>query len=551
MNEALVGIKTANWATVAVRRRVLVIAHNVTTVTRLLDVLPAFENDFRVQVVFTCAKDPFQHGLRELLDTVGVAVIPWAEAERYEFDLVVTASHHGGIADMTGPKVILSHGIGYTKYSPGNRKPETGNRKPETGNRKPETGNRQIFGLSPQWLLYDGEPIAESFILSHTAQLDLLTETVPAAAEKAVVAGDPCYDRILAGLPYRERYREALGSGDRKVVLTSSTWWSNALLGSWPDFLRTLLAALPIDEFQVLAVVHPNVRHGHSPWQLNTWLADCVRSGLVVLSEVDDWQAGLAAADLIVGDHGSVTGYGAALGKPTALAAFGDDDVAPGTAISALGETAPRLDRRRPLLPQVRSILDEYRPGDFAGVAELVTSVPGESLQRLRGVFYRVLGLSEPTNEIPLGPPPAPRLAILPSHRVAAEVHHETDRAGRLVRLTRYPAELRRGAEADPHLSCPDDHPLRSIRSGASVLTGTNVVAGLRAGVVGAVLGEGKSVVTAPSGRRVELSGPGPVEVHASVVRAWLDDGHPLEELAPSITVELGSGRYGLDVTLR
>lgn len=535
MNEALIGIKTANWATVAVRRRVLVIAHNVTTVTRLLEVLPAFENDFRVQVVFTCAEDPFRHGLRELLDTLGMAVIPWGEAKRYEFDLVVTASHHGGIGDVTGPKVILSHGIGYTKYSPVNR----------------ESGNRQIFGLSPQWLLYDGEPIAEAYVLSHTAQLDLLTETVPAAAEKAVVAGDPCYDRILAGLPYRDRYREALGSGDRKVVLTSSTWWSNALLGSWPDFLRTLLAALPLDEFQVLAVVHPNVRHGHSPWQLNTWLADCVRSGLVLLSEVDDWQAGLAAADLIVGDHGSVTGYGAALGKPTALAAFGDDDVAPGTAISVLGETAPRLDRRRPLLDQVRRVLDEYRPDDFAGVAELVTSVPGESLQRLRGVFYRLLGLSEPANEIPLGPAPAPRLPILPSHRVAAEVHHETDRAGRLVRLTRYPAELRRGTGTDPHLSCPDDHPLRSIRSGASVLTGANVVAGLRAGAVGAVLEAGRSVVTTPSGQQIELTGPGPTEVHASVVRAWLDDGHPLEELAPSITVELGLSRYRLDVTLR
>lgn len=535
MNEALIGIKTANWATVAVSRRVLVIAHNVTTVSRLLDVLPAFENDFRVQVVFTCAEDPFQHGLRELLDTLGMAVIPWADAKRYAFDLVVTASHHGGITDVTGPKVILSHGIGYTKYSPGNRK----------------SGNRQIFGLSSQWLLYDGEPTADAFILSHATQLDLLTETVPAAAEKAVVAGDPCYDRILASVPYRERYRQALGSGDRKVVLTSSTWWSNALLGSWPDFLRNLLAALPLDEFQVLAVVHPNIRHGHSPWQLNTWLADSIRSGLIILSEVDDWQVGLAAADLIVGDHGSVTGYGAALAKPTALAAFGDDDVASGTAISVLGETAPRLDQRRPLLPQVRRVLDEYRPDDFAGVAELVTSMPGESLQRLRDIFYQLLGLSTPANEIPLGPVPVPRVTPSPSHLIATDVHHKIDRMERIVRLIRYPAELRRETEANQHLSCPDDHPIRSIRSCASVLTGTGAVAGLHEGVISAVLGAERSVVTAPSGQQVELTGPGPTEVHASVVRAWLDDGHPLTDLAPAITVELGPNRYELDVKLR
>lgn len=119
------GIKTAAWATVTTHHKVLVIAHNVTTVTRLLEVLPAFENDFRVQVVFTCGKDPFHHGLRELLDSLGVAVIPWRQATQHPFDLVISASHHGGITDITGPKVILSHGIGYTKYSPGNRKPET------------------------------------------------------------------------------------------------------------------------------------------------------------------------------------------------------------------------------------------------------------------------------------------------------------------------------------------------------------------------------------------------------------------------------------------
>lgn len=400
-------------------------------------------------------------------------------------------------------------------------------------------------------MLYDGEPIAEAFILSHNDQLNRVAATTPAALEKAVVAGDPCYDRILASVPYRERYRAALGSGGRKVILTSSTWWSNALLGSWPDFLRNLLSALPIDEFQVLAAIHPNVRHGHSPWQLATWLADSVRSGLVVLAEVDDWKVGLVAADMVVGDHGSVTGYGAALGKPTALAAFGDDDVAAGSPIAVLGDTAPRLDRHRALLPQIRQILDEHRPDTYAGVTELVTSVPGESLARLRAVFYRILDLPEPPNEVPLGPVPVPRATSRP-HRIAAEVSHETDCTARTVRLSRFPAELRRASgSANTHVACPDDYPIRRIRTGAAVLTGQDAVVNLPAGMISGIPGEQHSLVTTPSGERVELRGPGSVEIHASVVYAWLNSGYPLTELAPSITIEIGESRYELDVRLR
>ncbi|MEC3978864.1 hypothetical protein [Amycolatopsis sp. H20-H5] len=543
--EVPVGIRAIRWSTVPAERTVLVVVHNVTTVTRLLDVLPAFENDFRIQLVFSSSgSDPFQHGLRSLLDELGAITIPWSQARQEKFDLVLSASHHGGLGDITGPTVIFSHGIGYTKYSPGNR--------------KPETGNRQTFGLSPQWVLYDGEPVAEAFVLSHEEQLTRLIAAAPAAAEKAVIAGDPCYDRILASVDYRDRYRKALNSSDRTVVMVSSTWWSNSLLGSWPDFLRGLLSELPIDRYQVIAALHPNVRHGHSPLQINTWLADCLRSGLILLPEIDGWRAGLIAADLICGDHGSVTGYGAALRKPTVLAAFGDEDVATGSPISLLGATAPRLTTHRPLLPQIRAALDDHDPGRYAEVADLVTSVPGESLARLRTLFYSVLNLPEPQHEPPVGPIPAPVISADPT-RIATRVRYELNREARLARLVRYPAEvwrptggLRADDPADTHLSCPDDYPIRSLRTSAAILTSEDDVVGANRRAIRALLGDQRSVVTTPVGDRIELSGPGcPPEVHASVVYAWLNQGHALGELAPTITVELGGQRYELDVTLR
>ncbi|WP_132878789.1 hypothetical protein [Tamaricihabitans halophyticus] len=142
--EVPVGLRADQWVTVLPHRRILLIAHNVTTVTRLLDILPAFDSDPRIQIVVSWSgSDPFHRGLAELLDELGLVTIGWDQARHTRFDLAIAASHHGGLSDITAPVVILSHGIGYTKYSPGNRKQETGNRKQETGNRKQETGNRK------------------------------------------------------------------------------------------------------------------------------------------------------------------------------------------------------------------------------------------------------------------------------------------------------------------------------------------------------------------------------------------------------------------------
>ncbi|MFC7740294.1 hypothetical protein ACFQXA_03960 [Nocardiopsis composta] len=53
------------------------------------------------------------------------------------------------------------------------------------------------------------------------------------------------------------------------------------------------------------------------------------------------WQAALVAADAVIGDHGSVTYYAAALGRPVLLAAFDEGEVLPGSHIDLLGRAAP------------------------------------------------------------------------------------------------------------------------------------------------------------------------------------------------------------------
>src|SRR5215475_14579260 len=89
------------------------------------------------------------------------------------------------------------------------------NRKPETGNRKPETGKPvPVFGLGPDWLLHKGRLIPSTLVLSHSEQRKRLARACPEALPAALIAGDPCFDRILLSRPLRETYRHAFGLAD-------------------------------------------------------------------------------------------------------------------------------------------------------------------------------------------------------------------------------------------------------------------------------------------------------------------------------------------------
>ncbi|MCK9868181.1 hypothetical protein MRI28_00665 [Nocardiopsis dassonvillei] len=127
------------WSTAPDSRRVLVVAHTVTALTRLLDILPLLESDPRVQVVFTRARTSnFREGVTEFLSDIGAVVAPWEQAVEEEFDLALSASYGDDLHRIKAPMVVFSHGAGYNKLV----KPETGNRKPETGNRKPRARPR-------------------------------------------------------------------------------------------------------------------------------------------------------------------------------------------------------------------------------------------------------------------------------------------------------------------------------------------------------------------------------------------------------------------------
>jgi hypothetical protein len=119
-------------------RSVLIVVHTVTAWNRLLDILPVFSSDRRIQLVFTFPDVSNVTGdVEKQLSDSGAVTIPWNATLAQRFDLALSVHHSGDLHKISARLAVMSHGIGYTKLiretgKPGNR--ETG----KPGNR--ETG---------------------------------------------------------------------------------------------------------------------------------------------------------------------------------------------------------------------------------------------------------------------------------------------------------------------------------------------------------------------------------------------------------------------------
>ena len=578
-----VGDDAARWATRGRSHKVLLIVHNVTSATRLLDVLPLFHDDFRVHLLVTCPESSaFEAGIAELLADIEVRVLPWEQAVQTPVALAVSASFGGQLRSVSGVLGVLSHGVGYTKRlaTPNTQHPTPGSGKPGSGSdagpgTDTDTDTAPVFGMSPEWLLdEDGKPVADALVLSHPEQYERLRAVCPEAAPTAVLAGDPCWDRMLAARPYRERYRRALGVGrGKRLIVLNSTWNPESLFGDGgddvlPSLLPRLTSEFPADEYRLAAVLHPNVWHGHGPGQIRAWLDRARRSGLALVDPLDGWRQALLAADAVIGDHGSVTYYAAALGTPVLLGAAPLTGLAPDAPVHDFVRTAPRLAPALPLRPQVERRIAEHQPPSEP--AEFISSVPGESAGRLRRLFYDLIGIPEPDaparlEPLPLPPyePARPTVPLLvltrllgsgevsvarhagphPAPDGAGEAHtavHEDTREADQLALA--DVVFRYGTADDPRFGSPaqwtaevlDRHP--------------------HCGLAAYVTGPGTCVARTRAGALLRLAaGPGAdadPAAYASALHAWLAAGKsPDELLTAGLTVRVGNTAHPVTVT--
>ncbi|HEY3609026.1 MAG TPA: hypothetical protein VGL06_16105 [Pseudonocardiaceae bacterium] len=365
-----VGISAADRVTRVGCRTVLVMVSSVAAGHRLLDLIGLFEGDHRVQVVCTVpATTERRPGAEEFVHAHHGMLLPWSQATQHTFDLVLSADDRE-IDRVHGKLLLVSDGA--RRYGHGA-------------------------------LLTDGGQVIPRMIaLPHESALAVLRRRCPAALPVATVTGDLRLDRLMASVPYRQRYRQALGVADDQTLVTiSSTWSPDSTFGRHPGLYRRLLTELPPHRYRVAAVLHPAIWAVHGRWQVRAWLADCIRSGLLLIPPDDGWQATTIAADHVLGDRGSATSYAAALGRPITLATSPDRTIRPGSLAHHIARTATRLDHTRPTEPQLAAA----RP--TAGVTDLLTSRRGVAAGLLRAGMYRLLTLSEPPERPVARPVPA------------------------------------------------------------------------------------------------------------------------------------------------
>ncbi|MEU1285550.1 hypothetical protein [Kitasatospora sp. NPDC005856] len=442
------------WNTRPVRARVLAVARTLTSATRVLDVLTLLHPD-GVERYFTVnpgsafadrALDAYLHGLP------GFTVLDWEDAVRRRFDLAVACAVHSSMHRLDARLVVLPHGAGYNRLV------------------TESTGDTvSSAGLSRNELTHRGRVFVDVLGLSHPEQLDRLQTSCPEALDVARVVGDPCFDRMLASRRSRDAYRTALGAVDgRRLVVVSSTWSEHSLFGRHPDLPQRLVRQLPADEYTVAVVLHPNVWSRHDPEAL---LDDARRMGLRLIPPHQGWQAALVAADCVIGDHGSVTVYGAALEHRTLLVATGAAELDPRSPGYAFGQAAPVLDPGADLAAQLESALAQD-PTGLREITDRSLARRGESARVLRPLLYSFLDdLDEPRGEPAL--PPYPRPVPCPDGAEGPTAYDVRGSAeGTEVSLRRYPF--------DPHDHAPrgfhaltDEHPGDALRYTAEVLART------------------------------------------------------------------------------
>jgi hypothetical protein len=339
--------------------------------------MSVFVDDPRVRIQWTIAPgSEYAAATDEYLARLGVRLTSWEQACARSYALIIATSGNGELERLDGPLMLLPHGAGYSRVvAPGQAAPA---------------------GLAPSQLIRGGQVVAELVGLEHEDQFARLAVYCPQAESRGVVLGDPTRDRMAVGARLRDIYRSSLDVPDHcALVVVSSTWGAGSLLERHHELPMRLAAALPIDEYRLAAVVHPNAAASMGAWEVGRLLLRSRAAGLRLIPP-DRWEGAVLAADLVIGDHGSVALYAAAAGIRVMLGSYDSAQIVSDSPMAALAALLPRLDPDSALEPQVRhSLSDDARGPAYCGARE-ATGLVGLSLQVTQKEAYRLLGLPCP-----------------------------------------------------------------------------------------------------------------------------------------------------------
>jgi hypothetical protein len=361
-----------------VEKYLLIVVRTYASLDRVMELQHLLKAEPGIAVKFTVQRgSKFSRALTARLMDEGAHVLSWREAKRQRWDAILTAYAHRRLAQLRGPLFCIPHGVGYNRR------------------RFASTKDNSSVGLSRYEHVSNGRVFAARIGLSNEEQRSRLFEE---ARDRAVVIGDFVLDKLRASRVLRTEIREALGVGSRRLVVVTSTWGSCSALRAQAGLIKRLLARLPADEYAIALVLHPNVWHGESPLEIRTQFGDEIDSGLLLV-EHHTWQAPLVAADLVIGDHGSVTGYAVGLDLPVLLAANGADEMDPGSPVHALHTALPRLCPRSDLRTQIEHAISDHEPGRWTSFTDRIFGLPGEGLRATLAVLFELMKLPAPAKD--------------------------------------------------------------------------------------------------------------------------------------------------------
>lgn len=407
------------WLTFKMSRAVLAVVRNPSSLTRLLDVISLLEGDHRIQLLFTIDHGSIgQRDAEVTLRNMGALVLPRSQVVRTSFDLIIATHASSFLAELRGPLLVLSPFASTLKPCP----------------RVLAKSRMLLKQRLRDAIVRDGVVVPAVIGLAQDSQMAELKTVSLKAAKRARIVGDPSFDRMLASQPRRNHYRAALGvePGKRLVIITS-TWGTESLLANYPDLVDQLVIGLPLDEYRVALVMHANVWSVHGEWQVRAYLRSAIEGGLILVAP-GGWQAALVAADVVIGDHGSMTSYAAALGHPLLWVGSDPPGSSGGTGDRHLRNAAP-LDMASDLREQVESMcavdtatLDGSQP-------------PARSWKILRKLLYELLDIPEQAASrrvVPVQDPVSLSGPGAATYEVAAIVRSASEEVDNVV-LERFP----------------------------------------------------------------------------------------------------------------
>lgn len=540
------------------KAEVLGVARTLTSATRVLDVMHLLRHEDGIEKYYTVNPgSAFADGLDAYLAGLGVQVLSWKEATRRSFDLAVSCSVHPTMRRLDAPLMVLPHGAGYNRLV------------------TESTGDTfSPAGLSRRELMWRGKVVPEAIGVSHQAQIDRLAETCPEAAPYALVVGDWCFQRITASMKHRDRYRARLGAvGGRRLVVIHSTWSRHSLLGRHPELPLRLMTSLPVDEFAVAAVFHPNVWARHSRPGVLERLGAAMDAGLMIIPPEEGWRAAVVASDWVVGDHGSTTFYSAAADRVTLLAATGLDELDPRSPAAAFGQGAPRLDPDGDVYAQLLAAARGHDPAGLRPVVDRQLASVDTSGEVTRARMYAFLarrGVVVPD----VAPLPLPVPAPEPVRRTAATAYDVTgahDARG-TVDLQRRPLVAGHHTEAlgfyavtteENHPHWPDAAEVLARTAADAEVAALDWVAEAAVryenlNVLVARLDESRCLVRLRGGRLLEArterswgARQSPLDpiLLGSAVNLWLTDADRAKDLTDGLTLRTGQRRIEVAFT--